>query len=142
MVLWLATYYKFYDEKVMKFVLKHLYICMLSLCISIIQIVSPSLCNVIGGPEMAKYLHEGSYIRLLRCFLHPDLILPHEESPSSLTEQQVLDLGVHGITQDIKCEGKHVDPLHQLFFADNESEKIGDAVNVLTPNIHDYLCFL
>lgn len=72
---------------------------------------------------MAKLLQcEEGYIRLLRCFLHPNLMLQHRESSSSLTERQVLELGVNGAPTDLQHHED--DPLHQLFFPDN-SEQLG-----------------
>ena len=80
-----------------------------------LQVVSPLLCNVMGGQEMSNYLQEEGYIRLIQCFLQPDLMLQRKESPNSLTERQVLELGPDGRPQVIPRQGDQQDPLYQLF---------------------------
>ena len=64
---------------------------------------------------MSNYLQEEGYIRLIQCFLQPDLMLQRKESPNSLTERQVLELGPDGKARVIQQQGAHRDPLYQLF---------------------------
>lgn len=71
---------------------------------------------------MSNYLREEGYIRLIQCFLQPNLMLRCEESPNALAEQQVLQLGPDGRPKVMPRPGKQVDPLHQLFVPDNPEE--------------------
>ena len=80
-----------------------------------------------GGQEMSNYLKEEGYIRIIQCFLQPNLMLHRKESPNSLTERQVLELGVDGKAQVLQRPGAHVDPLYQLFVPD-QPEDIGTYV--------------
>ena len=85
-----------------------------------------------GGPELAEYLREDGYIRLLQCFLNPALMVQRKEAPNALTDQQVLQLGADGRARVIHKEGQQVDPIYLLFMPE-ESEKLGkeDAVCVV-----------
>ena len=74
-----------------------------------------------GGEEVAKYLQEDGYIRLLQCFLNPALMVQRKEAPNALTDQQ---LGADGRARVICKEGQQVDPIYLLFMPE-ESEKLG-----------------
>ena len=87
-----------------------------------------------GGQELAEYLQEDGYIRLLQCFLNPALMVQHKEAPNALTDQQVLQLGADGRARVIHKEGQQVDPIYLLFMPE-ESEKLGKEDAVL-------LCFV
>lgn len=63
---------------------------------------------------MANYLDK-NYVCLIKCFLQPTPELQHKESPTTLTEQQVLESGVDCVPQEHE---EPVDPLYQLFFLD------------------------
>lgn len=84
--------------------------------------MSPLLCNVVGGQDMSHYLREEGYIRLIQCFLQPGLMLERKESPNSLTERQVLELGSEGKVQVMQRQGPQMDPVYQLFQPDNPEE--------------------
>ena len=79
-----------------------------------------------GGQELAEYLHEDGYIRLLQCFLNPALMVEHKEAPNALTDQQVLQLGSDGRAKVLHREGQQVDPIYQ-FFRPGQEEKLGKA---------------
>ena len=82
-----------------------------------------------GGQELAEYLREDGYIRLLQCFLNPALMVQRKEAPNALTDQQ---LGADGRARVIHKVGQQVDPIYLLFIPE-ESEKLGkeDAVCVV-----------
>ena len=75
---------------------------------------------------MSALLKEEGYIRLIQCFLNPDLMLNRPESPNPLADdQQVLELVPGGGAKPIKRRGQtKEDPLHSLFVF-NEDEKQG-----------------
>ena len=83
---------------------------------------SQLLCNVMGG-QLATYLREEGYIRLIQCFLNPQLMLCHPESPNPLREDTpVLEL-VPGVGhRTLERKGKKVDPLHQLFMPTSQQQ--------------------
>ncbi len=91
------------------------------------QIVSRLLCNIMGGQEMSHYLREEGYIRIIQCFLLPDLMIQRKEGPNALTEQDVLELDKEGRPRVIERAGTQVDPLYQLFMPDNP-DQIGEGV--------------
>lgn len=67
---------------------------------------SELLCNVVGG-QLAPYLQEEGYIRLIQCFLDPRLMLC---CPESITTME-----------------KEIDPIYQLFVP-NEHQQIGEGI--------------
>ena len=71
------------------------------------------------GNQLAPYLQEEGYIRLIQCFLNPKLMLCHSETPIPLQE----DHSVLGLER----EGKTIDPLHQLFMQ-SEHKQIGENI--------------
>ena len=71
---------------------------------------------------MSNYLREEGYIRLIQCFLHPSLMLERKESPNSLTENEVLELGPDGKPRVIQRGGTLVDPIYQLFMPSNPDD--------------------
>ena len=76
---------------------------------------------------MSAILKEEGYIRLIQCFLNPDLMLNRPESPNPLTgDQQVLELIPGGGARPIRTRGQQAkeDPLHKLFVC-SEDEKQG-----------------
>lgn len=70
-----------------------------------VQVTSQLLCNVIGD-QIASYIHDQGCIRLIQCFLNPQLMLFH---PHQDTEQSDYHM--------FKSRAKIVDPLHQLFLS-------------------------
>jgi len=83
-----------------------------------------------GGQELAEYLTEDGYIRLLQCFLNPALMVERREAPNALTDQQVLQLGSDGRAKVLQKEGQKVDPIYLLFRPGRE-EKLGEATEGL-----------
>lgn len=75
---------------------------------------------------MSALLKEEGYIRLIQCFLNPDLMLNRPESPNPLTgDQQVLELIPGGGARPIQTRGQaKEDPLRNLFVC-SEDEKQG-----------------
>ena len=65
---------------------------------------------------MSPYFKEEGYIRVIQCFLNPDLMLNRPESPNPLTgDEQVLEL-LPGGGHRTKRRGQATeDPLHSLF---------------------------
>ena len=65
---------------------------------------------------MEEYLREDGYIRLIQCFLNPELMLKKPEPPNVLRDDQpVMELLPGGGYRPRHQEGKLADPLHQLF---------------------------
>ena len=89
------------------------------------QIKSTLLCNIIGGQEMSQFLKEEGYIRVIQCFLNPDLMLNRPESPNPLTgDQQVLELLPRGGHRPIQRRGQAMeDPLHNMFVRDDKDKE-------------------
>ena len=88
------------------------------------QVSSPILCNVIGGEEFSQcaQLDEGE-IRLIQCFLDPQLMRKVEEHPNPLRDDEVvLELVQGGGHRPRRRGGSKVDPLHQLFVPDNPQQ--------------------
>ena len=80
------------------------------------------------GDQLAPYLQEEGYIRLIRCFLNPKLLLSNPESPNPLQEDTpVLELVPGGGHRRIERRGKKIDPLHQLFMP-SEHQQNGENV--------------
>ena len=73
---------------------------------------------------MSNYLQEEGYVRLIQCFLKPDFMHQHKESPNPLTERQVLELEPDGRVQVIPQEGAQWDPLYKLFMP-TQADDIG-----------------
>ena len=126
MMVWLCAYYDFYNEKVYQchsqFV-PHLcsYTCYPS------QITSELLCNMMGN-QLAPYLQEEGYVRLIQCFLNPKLLLSHPESPNPLQDDTpVLELVPGGGHRRLERGGKKIDPLYLLFMP-NEHQQNGENV--------------
>ena len=65
---------------------------------------------------MSAYFKEEGYIRVIQCFLNPELMLNRPESPNPLTgDEQVLEL-LPGGGHRTKRRGQATeDPLHSLF---------------------------
>ena len=80
-----------------------------------------------GGQEISHYLKEEGYIRLIQCFLNPQLMLNRPESANPLDGQQVLEITPDGRTTLIKRTGKQFDPLYKLFMPDDR-RKQGECV--------------
>ena len=80
------------------------------------QVTSKLLCKVMGD-QLATYLCEEGCIRLIQCFLNPQLMLCHPESPNPL---HVLELVPRGGHLTLERRGKKVDPLYQLFMPTNQ----------------------
>lgn len=75
---------------------------------------------------MSGFLKEEGYIRVIQCFLNPELMLNRPESPNPLTgDQQVLELVPGGGHRPIQRRGQaKEDPLYSLFVP-NEQQKEG-----------------
>ena len=150
MMVWLVSYYEFYDRHVILLIIinsilnvglpeqamgwllltvglrwvvkdrstKFLY----TIFTPFVQIISTILCNIIGGLEMAVFLKEEGYIRLIQCFLNPALMLNRPESPNPLTgDQQVLELLPGGGHPPMRRHGQAMeDPLYKLFVPDKD----------------------
>ena len=112
--------------------------------LSVLQKKSETLCEVVGG-KLLPYLKEGGHIRLIQCFLNPDLMLQREELPSSLRDsaeqtraggQQTRAGGHQPAQRDIV----KVDPLYQLLVP-NDPERKGQSpalrllVQTVTPTL-------
>ena len=102
MVVRLCAYYEFYDKKVRNSRrVRPLFISSYphpslhpypSSHPSSPQVTSQLLCNAMGS-QLATYLREEGYICLIQCFLNPQLMLCHPESPNPLSEDTpVLEL--------------------------------------------------
>ena len=72
------------------------------------------------GGQLAPYLGEKGCIRLIQCFLDPELMICHPESPKPFQES-VLGGNYHRLDR----EGKKNDHLYQLF-TPNEHQQIGE----------------
>ena len=70
--------------------------------------------------ELAPYLGEEGCIRLMQCFLNPQLMLCHLESPKPLWE-----LVAEGTKPKLEREEKEIDLLYQLFIP-KEHQQIGE----------------
>lgn len=68
---------------------------------------------------MSNYLRDEGCIRLIQCFLQPDLMLEHSENPNPLTEEKVFELGPDNTPRVRQHEEVHSDPVYQLFMASN-----------------------
>ena len=80
------------------------------------------------GGQLSTYLREEGYIRLIQCFLNPQLMLCHPESPNPLREDTpVLELVAGGGHRTLERRGKKVDPLYQLFMPTNH-QQIGELI--------------
>ena len=65
---------------------------------------------------MEEYLREDSYIRLIQCFLNPELMLKNPEPPNVLRDDQpIIELTPGGGYRPRPRDGKREDPLHLLF---------------------------
>ena len=71
--------------------------------------------------QLAPYLGEKRCIRLIQCFLNPQLMFCHPEPPKSLWEQ------VPGVRQRHRVErdGKSIDHLFELFTNQEMGEDVG-----------------
>ena len=75
---------------------------------------------------MSPYLKEEGYIRLIQCFLCPDLMLNRKEVPNVLREDQaVLELTSDGRHRPIRRGGNEMDPVHDLFVPENPEQQGG-----------------
>ena len=72
------------------------------------------------GDQLAPYLGEKGCIRLIQCFLNPELMICHPESPKPLKDL-VLGSSYHRLDR----EGKKIDHLYQLFIP-IEHQQIGE----------------
>jgi hypothetical protein len=71
-----------------------------------------------GGEEMSAYLHgDKAYIRLIQCFLSPNLFIQHKESPNPYTDSEKRDREYRRAVENTE---NHVDYLYELF--DPESQ--------------------
>ena len=67
------------------------------------------LCNVMEN-QLKFYIGEKGCIRLIQCFLNPELMLNSPESPK------------------LKSKDKKIDPIHQLFVP-SERQKMGEGIS-------------
>ena len=81
---------------------------------------SELLCNAIGN-KLAPYIGEEGCIRLIQCFLNPQLMLCHPEPPKPLSEMVPGAKPRHTVDR----EEKKIDHLYQ-FFTRNEHQQIGE----------------
>ena len=81
---------------------------------------SELLCNAIGN-ELAPYIGEEGCIRLIQCFLNPQLMLCHPEPPKPLS---VMVSGAKP-RHTVDREEKKIDHLYE-FFTRNEHQQIGE----------------
>ena len=81
---------------------------------------------------MSPYLKEEGYIRLIQCFLCPDLMLNRKEVPNVLREDQpVLEFTLDGRPRPIRRGGNETDPVHDLFLPENPKQQ-GDLIYFLS----------
>ena len=95
----------------------------------LMQDVSQTLCDAIASDDIAGYFDDKGFIRLIQCFLDPDLMLECKETPNPLKEEQVLEL-VDGRFQKLCRPGEESDPLYQLFVPDHNA-KLGMCNRVI-----------
>ena len=71
--------------------------------------------------QLAPYLGEKGCIRLIQCFLNPQLMLRHPEPPKPLWEQVPWVRQRHRVERD----GKKIDHLFELFTNQQIGEDFG-----------------
>lgn len=65
---------------------------------------------------MAHHLKEEGYVRMIQCFLLPDLMINRPEAPNVLREDlAVLELAADGRHRPIRRHGNEMDPIYELF---------------------------
>ena len=102
-----------------------------------LQEISKLLCEVMEN-QLAPILKEKGCIRLIQCFLNPELMFCCPESPNPLQENApVIELVPGGGHRILERRGKKIDPLHQLFKA-SEHEQIGRYV-CITANCDEHV---
>ena len=73
---------------------------------------------------MSSFLQEEGYVRIIQCFLNPELMLKCPESPNPLADdEEVLELHGRGHRPTKRSAQTKEDPLHALFFRTNESKQ-------------------
>ena len=132
-MVWLVSYYEFYDKKVIEYNVKYLNIntvsysvvsCCQFSCV-FTQIRSTVLCDVIGSQEMSTFLQEEGYIHIIKCFLNPVLMIYRPEVPNPLTDhEQVLELHGRGHRPARRKYQERDDPLFRLFHEVKQGIKI------------------
>ena len=78
--------------------------------------------------QLSPYLHEKRYIRLIQCFLNPQLMVYSPESPNPLREDlSVLELLPGGGHHMLERRSKKMDPIHALFVPSKQQQIGGDV---------------
>ena len=73
---------------------------------------------------MLPYLREEGYVRMIQCFLLPELMIRREEAPNVLREDEaVLELTPDGRHRPIKRRGNEMDPVYELFMPPNPEQQ-------------------
>ena len=65
---------------------------------------------------------EDGYIRMIQCFLQPNLMIHRKEAPNSLIEKEVLELDPDGRAQVMPREDHQIDPVYLLFMPHKQDE--------------------
>ncbi len=77
------------------------------LTLSLWQIPSKVLCDAVGHQDLAPYLEEKGYIRMIQCFLWPELMIKQKKIPNDRRED----------------EGNEIDPVYELFMPSHPQQQ-------------------
>ncbi len=96
----------------------------------LLQISSKALCNAVGHQDMSPYLKEEGYVRMIQCFLLPELMIRRPEAPNVLREDlAVLELTPDGRQRPIRRGGSETDPVYELFMPIHTEQQGRHVIN-------------
>ena len=76
---------------------------------------------MIGSPEILPYIKEKGCVKMIQCFLLPDLMINQEEAPNLIPDvDQTISECVSDSTCQLQQQGKARDPVHELFVPSNQ----------------------
>ena len=67
---------------------------------------------------MTPYLKEEGYVRMIRCFLLPELMIQQKEAPNALREDEV-----DRRHRPIRRGGNEMDPVYELFMPSHPEQQ-------------------